>query len=119
MVVLDARRYEPSRVQEVVLREALANALAHRSYETSGTAIRVELRPPVVVVRSPGGLPEPVAVENIRETNVARNLVVIRILRALGLAEDAGRGVDVMQDTMEGQGQDRPASDDPRRPCAL
>jgi ATP-dependent DNA helicase RecG len=100
LVVLGTRRYELPRLPEVVLREAIANALAHRSYEAAGTAVRVELRPSTVVVRSPGGLPEPVTVENIRETNAARNLVVIRVLRALGLAEDAGRGVDVMQDTM-------------------
>jgi ATP-dependent DNA helicase RecG len=62
----------------------------------------------MVVVRSPGGLPEPVTVENIRETNAARNVVVIRILRALGLAEDAGRGVDVMQDTMAAEMLDPP-----------
>jgi ATP-dependent DNA helicase RecG len=100
LVVLGTRRYELPRLPEVVLREAIANALAHRSYEAAGTAVRVELRPSAVVVRSPGGLPEPVTVENIRETNAARNLVVIRVLRALGLAEDVGRGVDVMQDTM-------------------
>jgi ATP-dependent DNA helicase RecG len=100
LVVLGTRRYELSRLPEVVLREAIANALAHRSYEAAGTAVRVELRPSAVVVRSPGGLPEPVTVENIRETTAARNLVVIRVLRALGLAEDVGRGVDVMQDTM-------------------
>jgi ATP-dependent DNA helicase RecG len=100
LVVLGTRRYELSRLPDVVLREAIANALAHRSYEAAGTAVRVELRPSAVVVRSPGGLPEPVTVENIRETTAARNLVVIRVLRALGLAEDVGRGVDVMQDTM-------------------
>jgi ATP-dependent DNA helicase RecG len=100
LVVLGTRRYELSRLPDVVLREAIANALAHRSYEAAGTAVRVELRPSAVVVRSPGGLPEPVTVENIRETTAARNVVVIRVLRALGLAEDVGRGVDVMQDTM-------------------
>jgi ATP-dependent DNA helicase RecG len=100
LVVLGTRRYELRRLPEVVLREAVANALAHRSYEASGTAVRVELRPSAVIVKSPGGLPEPVTVENIREANAARNLVVIKVLRALGLAEDAGRGVDVMQDTM-------------------
>jgi ATP-dependent DNA helicase RecG len=108
MVVLGARRFELPRIPEVVLREALANALAHRSYEAAGTAVRVELRPSAVIVRSPGGLPEPVTVENIRETNAARNLVVIRILRALGLAEDAGRGIDVMQDTMAAEMLDPP-----------
>ena len=53
MVVLWARRFELPRIPEVVLREALANALAHRSYEAAGTAVRVELRPSAVVVRSP------------------------------------------------------------------
>jgi ATP-dependent DNA helicase RecG len=100
LVVLGTRRYELPRLPEVVLREAIANALAHRSYEAAGTAVRIELRPSAVVVRSPGGLPEPVTVENIRETSAARNLVVIRVLRALGLAEDVGRGIDVMQDAM-------------------
>jgi ATP-dependent DNA helicase RecG len=100
LVVLGVQRYELNRLPTVVLREALANALAHRSYEIGGTAVRVELRPAAVIVRSPGGLPEPVTVENIREANAARNVVVIKVLRALGLAEDAGRGVDVMQDTM-------------------
>lgn len=100
LVVLGTRRYELPRVPEVVLRESIANALAHRSYEAAGTAVRVELRPASIRVISPGGLPEPVTVRNIRETNAARNLDVIKVLRRLGLAEDAGRGVDVMQDTM-------------------
>lgn len=76
LVVLGTRRYDLPRLPEVVVREAVANALAHRSYEAGGTAVRVELRPAMVVVRSPGGLPEPVTVENIRETNAARNLTV-------------------------------------------
>jgi ATP-dependent DNA helicase RecG len=59
MVVLGTRRYELPRLPEVVLREAIANGLAHRSYEASGTAVRVELRPSMLMVRSPGGLPEP------------------------------------------------------------
>lgn len=108
LVVLGVRRYDLPRLPEVVLREALANALAHRSYEAAGTAVRVELRPSSVVIRSPGGLPEPVTVENMREASAARNLVVIRILRQLGLAEDAGRGVDLMQDTMADEMLDPP-----------
>lgn len=108
LVVLGSQRYQLDRLPEVVLREAVANALAHRSYEAGGTAVRIEIRPSMVRVRSPGGLPEPVTVANIREANAARNLVVIKLLRALGLAEDAGRGVDVMQDTMAQQMLDPP-----------
>ena len=108
LVVLGTRRYELPRLPEVVLREAIANSLAHRSYEAAGTAVRVEMRPSMVVVKSPGGLPEPVTVENIRETNAARNLAVIHVLRMFGLAEDAGRGVDVMQDAMAAEMLDPP-----------
>lgn len=100
LVVLGVRRYDLPRLPQVVLREAVANALAHRSYEMQGTAIRIELYPHAVRVVSPGGLPEPVTVENIRETQAARNYRVISVLRRFGLAEDAGRGVDVMVDSM-------------------
>lgn len=100
LVVLGVRRYDLPRLPHVVLREAVANALAHRSYEMQGTAIRIELYPHAVRVVSPGGLPEPVTVENIRETQAARNYRVISVLRRFGLAEDAGRGVDVMVDSM-------------------
>lgn len=70
--------------------------------------MRIEPRPSVVTVRSPGDLPEPVTVENIREASAARNLVVIKILLALDLAEDADRGVDVMHDTMTEEMRDPP-----------
>lgn len=108
LVVLGARRFELPRIPEVVVREALVNALAHRSYEQNGTPVRIELRPGSVKITSPGGLPEPVTVANMRETTAARNLDVIGALRRLGLAEDAGRGVDVMQDTMRAEMLEQP-----------
>ena len=100
VVVTGLYRHELPRLPEVVVREALANAVAHRSYEAQGAATVVELRPDRVVVTSPGGLPEPVTVENIRQAQAARNQFVIDVLRRFRLAEDAGRGVDVMEDTM-------------------
>jgi ATP-dependent DNA helicase RecG len=111
-VVLGVRRYDLPRLPEVVLREAVANALAHRSYEANGTAVRVEMRPSSVVIRSPGGLPEPVTVENMREASAARNLVVIKVLRAFGIAEDEGLGVDLMQDAMVDEMLDPPRFSD-------
>lgn len=112
LVVLGIRRYELPRLPEVVLRETVANALGHRSYEAAGTAVRVELRPSSVIVRSPGGLPEPVTVQNIREASAARNLAVMRALRRYGLAEDQGRGVDLIQDTMALEMLDPPVFQD-------
>lgn len=99
-VVSGLYRYELPKLPEEVIREAVANAIAHRSYEANGTPIRIELRPSEVVITSPGGLIEPVTEENIRETNAARNVIVIDLLRDFRLAEDQGLGVDLMQDKM-------------------
>lgn len=112
MIVSGVKRYELPKIPEVVLREALANAVAHRTYEELGRAIRVELRPDRIIVTSPGGLPEPVTEENIREMQSARNITLIRALRQLKLAEDAGRGIDVMQDSMAEALLDPPVFED-------
>lgn len=101
LIIAGLYRYEIPRLPEVVIREAVANAVAHRSYEANRTAVVVELRPDTVVVRSPGPLPEPVTVETIRQAQAARNPDIIDVLRKFNLAEDAGRGIDVMQDEME------------------
>ena len=100
LVVPGIHRHELPRLPEKVVREAIANAVAHRSYQTTGVSTRVEIWPNRVVVASPGGLPEPVTIENIREQNAARNQAVIATLRRFRLAEDAGLGVDVMEDEM-------------------
>ncbi len=100
LVVPGLHRHELPRLPKKVVREAIANAVAHRSYQANGVSTRVEIRPSRVVVTSPGGLPEPVTIENIREQNAARNRAVIAALRRFDLAEDAGRGVDVMEDEM-------------------
>jgi ATP-dependent DNA helicase RecG len=108
LVVAGLYRYELAKLPEVVVREAIANAVAHRSYELDRAAIVIELRPDRVVVTSPGRLPEPVTVETLRQVQAARNPTVIDVLRRFSLAEDAGRGVDVMEDTMEQELLDPP-----------
>ncbi len=111
-VVLGLRRHELPRLPKVVVREAIANAVAHRSYEASGSCVRVEIRPGAVTVSSPGALPSPVTVDNIRDAQSARNPKVIAVMRRFRLAEDQGRGVDVMQDSMMEELLDPPAFED-------
>jgi ATP-dependent DNA helicase RecG len=100
LVVLGTRRHELPRIPEVVLREGIANAVAHRQYQLRGVGVRIEIRPDHLLIESPGQLPEPVTVNNIRDAQSARNSSILRVLRRLHLAEDAGRGIDVMEDTM-------------------
>jgi ATP-dependent DNA helicase RecG len=112
VVVSGLRRYELPRLPEVVLRETIANAVAHRSYEDVGRSTRIEIHPDRVEITSPGGLPEPVTEQNIRETQSARNSTVLAVLRRLRLAEDLGRGVDVIQDSMAAALLDPPRFED-------
>ena len=108
MVVVGLERHELPRLPDVVLREAVANAVAHRSYELNGTPVRIEIRPRFVRITSPGSLPAPVTIENMREAQAARNGAVIDALRRLRLAEDAGRGIGVIQDAMRAEMLDPP-----------
>lgn len=100
MVVSGVHRHEVPKLPEVVIREVIANAVAHRSYEIDRVSIQVDLRPGRIEVRSPGRLPEPVTVATLRLAQAARNPTVIDTLRKLHLAEDAGRGIDVIEDSM-------------------
>ena len=102
MALAGVRRHELHRLPRVVLREAVANAVAHRSYAPAAIAeaVRIEIRPDRVVVRSPGGLPEGLSVDDLGGRSVPRNVLAIRTLRFFGIAEDAGRGVRLMRDHM-------------------
>lgn len=108
VVVLGVHRHELPRIPQRVIREAVANAVAHRDYQQSGRSVRIEIRPDAVEIVSPGGLPEPVTVENMRDQTAARNPAVIRVLRQFRLAEDSGAGIDVMEDLMREQLLDPP-----------
>ncbi|MEQ3551407.1 ATP-binding protein [Pseudonocardia nematodicida] len=101
LIVAGVHRYEIPKLPLVVLRESIANAVAHRSYEVDRMVTLVELRGDRVQVTSPGRLPEPVTIATIREAQAARNPCIIDALRRFRLAEDAGRGVDVIEDEME------------------
>ena len=80
---------------EIVIRELLVNALAHRDISRQQI---IEIRKyddgGYLEFESPGGFPEGVTVENyLRKTN-PRNPNVMDILREIGLAEKAGSGFD-------------------------
>ena len=98
LALLGVTRHELHRLPRTAVREALANAVAHRSYVAAAAsqAVRIEMRPDRVVVRSPGGLPEGVTLSTLARRSVPRNMLAIRTLRFFGIAEDAGRGVDLM-----------------------
>lgn len=81
---------------EAAVREAIANAAIHRDYRLRG-AVRIEHAPTRLSITSPGPLVQGVTVQNILTTSSRpRNARLAASVRILGLAEEAGVGVDRM-----------------------
>lgn len=76
--------------------ECTVNAVAHRNYAIEGSAIEVLLFPDRVEFRSPGKLPEPLTIDDLKEqrgVHRSRNPLLMRVLRDLGWTRDQGEGM--------------------------
>jgi ATP-dependent DNA helicase RecG len=82
-------------------RELVVNAVAHRDYGVGGDAIRLFLFRDRMEVVSPGGLPGPVTIDNIRDERFSRNPVIVQVLSDMGFIERLGYGVDRVIALME------------------
>ena len=100
-VVQGARRTTLPMYPVEVLREAILNALAHRDYGIAGTTVDVTVWDDRVEVRSPGSLPGPITLDNIRDQHYSRNRRIMTVLKILGFVEEYGEGVDRMFNEME------------------
>jgi ATP-dependent DNA helicase RecG len=92
---------------ESVIRELLANALAHRPYTTRGD-IFIKLYPEYLEVHNPGLFPLGVTPQNILHTTIQRNPHLAKIFYALNLMEREGSGYDRMYDVLLSRGRPVP-----------
>lgn len=81
---------------EAALREALANAIAHRDYR-SRDHVRVRVFRDRVVIVSPGGLPEGMSEGDLGTRSVPRNPLLYNMLARMGLVEGIGSGIRRMK----------------------
>lgn len=84
---------------EVVVRELLANALAHRPYTQRGD-IFLNLHPDRLEVHNPGLLPVGVTPRNILHTSSKRNPHLAKVFYDLKLMEGEGSGFDRMYEVL-------------------
>ncbi|MEZ4564081.1 MAG: ATP-binding protein [Thermomicrobiales bacterium] len=70
--------------------------MTHRSYSQQGDHIRVVLFDDRLEVTSPGRLPGPVRLDNIRYTRFSRNPRIARILADLQIVRELNEGVNRM-----------------------
>lgn len=79
---------------EKVVREALLNALTHRSYNIN-SEVMVKQYPDYIEISNAGGLPLGVNLDNILTVNsTPRSKRLAEILQKIGLVERSGQGVD-------------------------
>lgn len=101
--------YDIPLFNENVIREALNNAIAHRSYSIQGEIV-VKQYPTKMIFVNPGGFPHGVTVENILFVqSTPRNRLFADVLSKTGLVERSGQGVDnIYLDTLS---EGKPAPD--------
>jgi ATP-dependent DNA helicase RecG len=75
------------------IREGIVNAVSHRDYTISGSAIRVFFFSNRIEIRSPGGLPNTITLENMRYRQFTRNPMITSFLAGYGYMERRGKGI--------------------------
>lgn len=83
------------------LREALVNALAHRDYGLVGSTVDVTIWDDRVEIKSPGGLPGHITLDNMQDDHFSRNRRIMRVLKTMDVVEEFGEGIDRMIQAME------------------
>ena len=88
------RRVDRWPFPEQVVRECIANALAHRDYSIRGTDITLRVFPDRLEIESPGGLPNTITVERMcAGVRYARNQTLMNVMRDYGYVDARGMGI--------------------------
>lgn len=90
LFVLDIRTFA-----ERSVREAILNAVSHRSYQLGGSVF-IRQYPRRLEVVSPGGFPTGIGLENVLDRQSPRNRRIVDIFSRCGLVERSGQGVNLM-----------------------
>lgn len=98
------------------LREALANAVAHRDYSpyVRGSYVQVRMFADRLEVQSPGGLFGNVTVDNLEEEHSTRNARLMRMMEDQHLVENRGSGIKSMLQALRDANLEPPGFDDRR-----
>lgn len=101
-------RIELPTFDEISVREALLNAVAHRDYRLGGSVFVRQFAQRLEVV-SPGGLPTGITPANILDQQNPRNRRLAEALAKCGLIERSGQGMNLMFESAIRQGKELPS----------
>lgn len=80
---------------EETIREAVNNAVVHRDYSLSESSFVFQYANSIII-KSPGGLPEGITLDNIIDESRPRNKLIADVLFKCGFVEQFGNGVNLM-----------------------
>ena len=86
------------------VREAIANAVAHRDYDRADVEVRVSVFADRIEVQSPGRLPAPLTVNTLGEEYALRNPRLAELLFNIRYIERWNTGIERMRRWMRGHG---------------
>jgi ATP-dependent DNA helicase RecG len=94
-------RKEVWEIPEVVIKEALTNALAHRDYYDKGGCITVELYSDRLEISNPGGLVSAIPEKLFGKRSHSRNPLLFGLFARMRLVEQIGTGIPRMRLVMQ------------------
>ncbi len=89
------------------VREAVANALVHRSYADLGPVV-VQFADDALTISSPGGLPAGITLDNLLEQSRPRSVALAEAFKRAGLVDRRGKGINEMFASQLRAGRDAP-----------
>lgn len=92
--IIDAQRKKIELIPEKAFREAIANALVHRTWDVNAQ-IKVSMFDDRIEITSPGGLPDGLSKEEYLagQISILRNPIIAGVFFRLGIIEQFGTGV--------------------------
>nr|VFJ53794.1 MAG: Predicted transcriptional regulator, contains HTH domain [Candidatus Kentron sp. FM]VFJ64070.1 MAG: Predicted transcriptional regulator, contains HTH domain [Candidatus Kentron sp. FM]VFK14093.1 MAG: Predicted transcriptional regulator, contains HTH domain [Candidatus Kentron sp. FM] len=103
-------RDERLELPEDALREALANAIAHRDYRSTAN-VCVRIYHDRLQIETPGGLPAGMREEDLGYKSVPRNPLLFDLLLRMNLVEKIGSGIQRIRDLCREHGVGEPVFD--------
>lgn len=104
ILVSALREEEKINYPYVAIRELLMNSVMHRSYEGSNAPTKFYEYSDRIEIDNPGNLYGKARIENFPNENDYRNPVVAEAMKTLGYVNKFGRGINMVQDVLTGNG---------------
>lgn len=87
------------------IREAVLNAIVHRSYHITNAEIQIKIYDDFIWIYNPGKLPEEISLEQLKRphSSIRRNPLIAGAFHRAGYIEQFGSGIERMMEAMKTQ----------------